>query len=90
MKAVKITVDGIVQGVGFRYFALRIAEKYGITGWVRNRLRGDVEIYAEGSESSLEPFIAEIKMGPRFGRVDALSKEWRQYTGKFLEFNIKH
>lgn len=90
MKGVKINVDGIVQGVGFRYFALRTAQKYGITGWVRNRLRGDVEIYAEGLETSLQTFIEEIKTGPRFGRVDAVDIDWKEYTGKFPGFNIKH
>jgi len=89
MAAAKIIVDGLVQGVGFRYFTLRVAEQYGLTGWVRNRLRGDVEIYAEGDKSVLETFITEIRRGPRFGHVDAIDVEWKEATGAYRNFSVR-
>ena len=89
MIGVKIIVDGIVQGVGFRWFTSRQARQLGVTGWARNRLRGDVEIYAEGDRTTLETFILEVKAGPRFGRVDAIDVEWKEYTGQFSDFNIR-
>ncbi len=89
MNGVRIIVDGSVQGVGFRYFTLRLAEQYQITGWVRNRFRGDVEIYAEGKREMLKLFIQDLRAGPRFGRVDAIDVEWKEYTGKFDSFSIR-
>lgn len=49
-----LCVTGMVQGVGFRFFAINRARKYGITGWVRNLYDGRVEIEAEGNRSDLE------------------------------------
>jgi len=89
MIGVKIIVDGIVQGVGFRWFTSHKARQLGVTGWARNRLRGDVEIYAEADRAALEAFIREIKTGPRFGRVDGIDIEWKEYTGKYSDFNIR-
>lgn len=70
MKRVAINVEGHVQGVGFRYFTTIKAEEYHITGWVRNKENGDVEIEAEGEAHNLEGFINNIRKGHRFSRVD--------------------
>ncbi|MEH6944682.1 acylphosphatase [Bacillus sp. JJ722] len=70
MKRVAIIVEGHVQGVGFRYFTTIKAEEHHITGWVRNKENGDVEIEAEGKAHNLEGFINNIRKGHRFARVD--------------------
>lgn len=54
--ALHIIVKGRVQGVGFRPFVSRIANQYGLSGWVRNR-SGQVEIQIEGSEPALSDFL---------------------------------
>lgn len=90
MVGAKIIVDGIVQGVGFRWFTMNVAHKYPITGWVRNRLRGDVEIYAESSRETILKFVDELKIGPRFGKVETIDIEWKQPEAKFTDFSIKH
>jgi len=69
-------VTGVVQGVGFRWFTLRLAQRYGLTGWVRNRPDGSVELEAEGERGMVEAFLAEVRVGPRFGNVSSLSVEW--------------
>jgi acylphosphatase len=74
---VHIVVEGMVQGVGFRWFVYRKAEALGITGWVRNLYNGSVEIEAEGDRSLLEEFIKEVKVGPRSARVTNLTIEWK-------------
>jgi acylphosphatase len=89
MIGVSIIVDGIVQGVGFRWFTVGLAEKYGVKGWVKNRVRGDVEIYAEGEKEIIDRFIEALRKGPRYGRVDALDIELREYKGGFSDFRIK-
>ena len=59
----KIKVKGIVQGVGFRPFVYGLAEKYSLTGWVRNSSSG-VEIVINGNPQSLEQFVIELKNNP--------------------------
>lgn len=60
----RILVSGIVQGVGFRYFALRHAHSLGLAGYVRNTRDGRVEIVAEGDEETVASFINRMKEGP--------------------------
>jgi acylphosphatase len=75
---VHIVAEGLVQGVGFRWFVLRRAEGLGIKGWVRNLYDGNVEIEAEAERSMLEEFIKEVKIGPRSAQVRNLRIEWRE------------
>lgn len=72
-----LVVSGRVQGVGFRYFAAHRARAHGITGWVKNRYDGMVEIEAEGLRGDLELFLTEIKGGPSASHVTHVSEEWR-------------
>ncbi len=60
MKAVRIIVIGIVQGVGFRPFIHRLAVKYGLKGYVRNVGGSEVEIHLEGSSDDIEKFINDL------------------------------
>lgn len=63
-------VSGMVQGVGYRYFAYRSARRIGVTGWVRNLRNGDVEAEAQGTPESVDAFVAELRIGPQYSRVD--------------------
>ena len=47
---VHVTVSGMVQGVGYRYFTVTEARKLGLAGWVRNLMNGDVELEARGAK----------------------------------------
>lgn len=69
MKRVHVIVSGRVQGVGFRYFAVSLASKYQISGWVRNLYNGDVELEAEGTSDRLQFFLQEVQEGNRFVQV---------------------
>lgn len=69
---VRAIVRGVVQGVGFRFFAMRLARDYGIAGWVRNREDGGVEVEAEGERGIVQSFLRELKIGPRAAEVTAL------------------
>jgi len=63
-------VSGRVQGVGFRWFVEREAATLGITGWVRNRENGSVEVMASGTREQLAALHARLREGPRAARVD--------------------
>jgi len=70
VRARTIEVRGVVQGVGFRPFVWRLAERHGVSGWVRNR-DGVVEIQAEGCEEALDGFCAAIELeAPPLARVE--------------------
>jgi len=68
-------VTGIVQGVGYRYFARRVAETLGIAGWVRNLSDGSVEVYAIGNEEMLVRFESALRRGPHHATVHELLAE---------------
>ncbi len=63
MTRIRLTVSGIVQGVGFRPFLHRLAEKYRIGGWVRNTSEG-LEGELEGTEQNLEHFLKDLQDSP--------------------------
>ena len=84
-----IIVEGLVQGVGFRWFAARKAEALGLSGFVKNRYDGSVEIEAEGDRSLLEEFIRDVKVGPRSAHVANLRIEWRQPDHLRTNFEIR-
>ncbi len=65
-----IIVDGKVQGVGFRYFTQIAAHTLNLTGWCENLMDGKVKIEIQGSEEDIHSFIAKIKKGNNFCRVD--------------------
>ncbi len=88
MKNLLLTVKGVVQGVGFRYFCYKQAVNFGITGYVKNLYNGDVEILAQGDESALNGFISEIKTGPRNASVTSLNIKVIESGDIFNNFSI--
>jgi len=58
-----IVFNGWVQGVGFRYRAILAANKYGVTGWVRNDPDGSVCMEIQGTEGQIDKMIMDIEQG---------------------------
>jgi acylphosphatase len=69
IRAVRVTVTGRVQGVGFRYATLQEAQQRGLSGWVRNLADGRVEVLAQGPAASVDGLVGWIGTGPRFASV---------------------
>jgi len=69
----RFLVSGRVQGVGFRWFVEREAATLGLTGWVRNREDGRVEVLATGTRPQLAALYRRLHEGPRAARVDEVS-----------------
>jgi acylphosphatase len=76
MVRARVIINGVVQGVGFRYFASRLAQRYKITGYAKNLPNGDVEIDAEGEKAVVSGYLQEIKIGPRYAHITNMKVEW--------------
>jgi acylphosphatase len=84
-------VSGIVQGVGYRYFAMRIAQRLGLSGFARNLPDGRVEVYATGSASKLAEFRKELERGPQGASVATVAEEEAPLNPEFVKgFSIAH
>jgi acylphosphatase len=88
MTARRAVVHGVVQGVGFRWFAERTARALGLHGWVRNRADGTVETLAEGDEQAVGEYLARLRRGPLGSRVDDVVVEEASAEG-FSAFEVR-
>ncbi len=89
MKRLHLYVSGYVQGVGFRWYAERIARQMGaITGFVRNLGDSRVEVVAEGEEAQLEKFLHELKSGYLGKNISDIRRLDEPCTGQFSAFTI--
>jgi acylphosphatase len=70
--AVRGTVEGRVQGVGFRWSTVHQAKRCGVTGWVRNLIDGRVEVLVQGSEAAVAAMRRFLETGPPASRVLAV------------------
>ena len=87
------TVTGRVQGVGFRWFARDRATALGLSGWVRNRADGSLEILAEGPAEALEAFEAALRLGPpgaAVGSVQAMRSDGPAVEAGFVIRGLEH
>ena len=80
---------GRVQGVGFRYTVLNIAQKFDVTGYVRNLSDGRVELVAEGTRDELYSLVEQIK-GHMEGFIEEVDAITSPATGEFGRFTIQH
>jgi acylphosphatase len=73
-EAKRFYVSGMVQGVGYRFFAQRVAERLGIAGYVKNLRDGRVEVYAIGSPAQLKTLRGELERGPEAAVVSGVTE----------------
>jgi acylphosphatase len=74
LQARRFYISGMVQGVGFRFFAQRVAGRLGIAGYVKNLPDGRVEVYAIGTGEQLRAMRGELKHGPGAASVDEVGE----------------
>lgn len=78
MSARLLRVSGRVQGVGYRAWLLREAEKHGIWGWVRNRSDGTVEALVAGEEDALQALLMLCRRGPPLALVQDIEERFAE------------
>ncbi|HSF32509.1 MAG TPA: acylphosphatase [Candidatus Tectomicrobia bacterium] len=88
MVRARMVISGRVQGVYFRASARDMARAQGLSGWVRNRLDGDVEAVVEGEAEAVQAFIAWCREGPPGAYVSDVRATMDLYTGEFQGFRV--
>ena len=88
MTARRYLVSGVVQGVGYRYFVLRIARRLGVRGYVRNLPDGRVEVYAEGTSEQLDQLRAYLREGPPAAVVEGVEETEVPPSGRWDSFEV--
>ena len=81
-------VSGRVQGVSYRAFILREAQRLEVSGWVRNLADGRVELIAEGEAASVQALLLSARRGPPASQVDRIEETWVDATNEFDGFVI--
>jgi len=84
-----IILRGIVQGVGFRFFAYRKAKQFNIRGYVRNLSDGSVEILGKGEKKELDGFVSVMKNGPFGAHVESFEVSDFPYEVENSDFEIR-
>jgi len=85
----EIIVNGLVQGVGYRYFVFREAQNLGLKGYVINLYTGEVLTVAEGEKALVEELINKLKVGPMHAAVKNCFVEWEEVANEFDAFEIR-
>ena len=84
--AVRVLIEGRVQGVGFRYWMIERAGGLGLDGWVRNRRDGAVEAVFAGPADAVAEMLRHCHDGPAFARVTRV-QEWPEASPIEAGFN---
>jgi acylphosphatase len=85
----EIIVNGLVQGVGYRYFVVREAKKLELNGYVKNLYTGEVLTIVEGEKAIVEELIMKLKVGPIHASVKSCKVDWQEPKNEFTDFEVK-
>ncbi|HWX48909.1 MAG TPA: acylphosphatase [Roseomonas sp.] len=78
MDAKRVRIRGRVQGVGYRDWLAREAERFGVQGWVRNRADGSVEALVAGDAAAVAALLTACRAGPPLARVDSIEEDFAE------------
>lgn len=88
MSGCRVRIHGLVQGVGFRAWAMDRARSLGVRGWVRNRADGSVELVAYGEDEPVEALTAACRTGPPGARVERIDVDIVEGEGPPAGFRV--
>jgi acylphosphatase len=88
-KRLEAIVHGIVQGVGFRWWTRQMAQRLGLSGYVRNRRDRTVEVVAEGPRHMLRELLSLLQAGPTSSVVERVDVKWAPSTGTYRGFEVR-
>lgn len=85
-----VFVNGLVQGVSFRYWLKEEARRQLVGGWTRNLPDGRLEAIFRGEENNVEKIVALCHTGPKGAIIQNVKVSWENPTEEFTEFQIKY
>jgi acylphosphatase len=88
-KRVRATVHGRVQGVAFRQYTRREAERLGVSGWVKNQSDGTVAVVCEGEDSIVDALVAWLSIGSPHALVQRVECHEEEPQGEAGSFTIR-
>ena len=86
----EVRIHGRVQGVCFRHYTQKTANRHGVAGWCRNCPDGTVEAVFEGEQKDVEAVVTWCRQGPDMARVDEVQVSWETARGEFDGFHVRH
>jgi acylphosphatase len=89
-KRAEIIANGLVQGVGFRYYIIKNAESLELKGYTKNLFSGEILTVVEGSRAKIEELFKKIKIGPSHASVKNCKIEWGESKNEFTNFEIRY
>lgn len=89
MKAVKVRIEGRVQGAGYREWTRREAQRLGLKGWVRNEMDGSVIALVAGEDEAVAELIEHFRLGPSLASVSSVKVEDAVIPAEMVGFRIE-
>ena len=89
MLQASLIISGKVQGVFYRASCQEVAQRLGLTGWVKNLSGGNVEVLAQGEKEKIEKLIQWCKKGPPGAMVSDVNIKWGNITEESKDFWIR-
>jgi len=89
MEQRRVHFEGMVQGVGFRYTACRLAGRFGLAGYVRNLPDGGVELVAEGQTDAIDAYLQDLSAAMQ-GYIRRQTQQKSSWSGAFKDFNVRY
>ena len=89
MKRYYVIFTGMVQGVGFRWTVLSLAQRHNYSGWIRNMYNGNVEMEIQGDNLNIYSFIQDIQRSARWAKIDDYSLKERPVEQHEYGFDVR-
>lgn len=86
----EIIANGLVQGVGFRYYVIKHAEALNLKGFTKNLYTGEVQTVVEGPRVLIEDLFLKIKVGPTHASVNSCKIYWQEFNNEFDSFEVRY
>ena len=88
METRKLTVSGLVQGVGFRWSTMALANKMNIPGTVKNNSDGTVTIYLQSTPNKIDYFIEKLPSASGFAHIENIAQESISNVEQMHDFHV--